>query len=99
MNNMKKSEFSAFIDYYKYCKDNKIDITKWSILKLANKVAKHYIVQKKTWFGWRNLWPDFWCWGDMEWERTFKTCDDAENAIKEYVHKHRPDKVIKVLEI
>ena len=36
MNNMEKS---AFKDYYKYCIDNKIDITKWSILKLANKVA------------------------------------------------------------
>lgn len=41
MNNMKKSEFSAFTEYYKYCKDNKIDITKWSILKLANKVANN----------------------------------------------------------
>lgn len=35
---MKKS---AFKDYYKYCIDNKIDITKWSILKLANKVANN----------------------------------------------------------
>lgn len=38
---MKKSEFSAFKDYYKYCIDNKINITKWSILKLANKVANN----------------------------------------------------------
>lgn len=36
VNNMEKS---AFKDYYKYCIDNKINITKWSVLKLANKVA------------------------------------------------------------
>jgi hypothetical protein len=34
-------EKSAFKDYYKYCIDNKINITKWSILKLAKKVANN----------------------------------------------------------
>lgn len=61
----------------------------------------YYVVQKKTWFGWHNLWPDFWYSDDgwTSWDRTFRTVNDAEDAINEYVHKHRPDKVIKVLEV
>lgn len=61
----------------------------------------YYIVQKKTWFGWYNLWPDCCVSTDgwTTWDRTFSTTDDAEDAIKEYVHNHQPDKVIKVLEV
>lgn len=63
--------------------------------------STYYIVQKKTWFWWSNLWPDYWCSDDgwTTWDRTFETSDDAEDAIREYVHEHRPDKVIKVLEV
>lgn len=63
--------------------------------------STYYIVQKKTWFGWRNLWPDYWCSDDgwVSWDRTFRNSNDAENAIKEYLHEHHPDRVVKILEI
>ena len=44
-------------------------------------------------FGWFS--DDGW----VSWDRTFRNSNDAEDAIKEFVHEHHPDKVVKILEV